>query len=116
MIDWNKPIEVVCDGGSTVHEAVLLDGKFNVSNKLLYLVKFRAEPGNDDTMLFRENGTSLFCMGISVRNVRVKHKKWINVYHRAANMHPSKKEADKAANEAARIACIPIEYYEGEGL
>ena len=45
-----------------------------------------------------------------------KHTGWINIYsHHGSPQHPSKEAADRGA-VAGRIACIQIEYEEGQGL
>ena len=44
----------------------------------------------------------------------VRHKKWINIYPIDLR-HDTKEDANKAACPR-RIACIPIEFEEGEGL
>ena len=53
-----------------------------------------------------------------VRKAPIRHKRWVNIYldYPAYIIpHLTKEEADKRA-DATRIACIPIEYEEGEGL
>lgn len=49
--------------------------------------------------------------------VKTKHVRWLNVYTNTMG-YPSREEADCADNNAAynRIACIRIEFEEGEGL
>ena len=49
---------------------------------------------------------------VDIENVPEKLVRWVNVYPDA---HPSKKDADHCA-AADRIACIRIEFEEGEGL
>lgn len=48
-----------------------------------------------------------------------KHKRWVNVYpkdsHVISTAHESREYADEYAHES-RIACIEIEFAEGEGL
>ena len=49
-------------------------------------------------------------------DVPVKHIRWVNVYDiKNPRSHPTKEKADKYAG-TNRIACIKIEYEEGEGL
>ena len=53
----------------------------------------------------------------------VRHKRWVNFYpvdeeweaDDFMRPHKTREEADKRA-DARRIACIPVEYEEGEGL
>ena len=52
-----------------------------------------------------------------VRKAPVRHKRWVNIYRNQFTYYPhlTKEAADKGAS-TNRIACIPIEYEEGEGL
>ena len=52
------------------------------------------------------------------RKAPVRHKRWVNIYPDSFACiipHLTKEVADKIASPL-RIACIPIEYEEGEGL
>lgn len=49
-------------------------------------------------------------------NISEKIERWVNIYSREYG-HATKEEADACAGNAKdRIACIPIEFTEGEGL
>ena len=52
-----------------------------------------------------------------VRKAPVRHKRWVNIYHTPSGYAPylTREEADKKA-APTRIACIKIEFEEGEGL
>lgn len=64
-------------------------------------------------------GNPTFDNGIEFRIKPEKKVGWANIYAYCSTsrcqVHPSKEEADTWAAEA-RIACIRIEYDEGEGL
>jgi hypothetical protein len=51
--------------------------------------------------------------------VKEKHEGWVNVYIGGGEifsaLHPTRKEADECS-DGDRIACIKIEYEEGEGI
>ena len=51
------------------------------------------------------------------RKAPVRHKRWVNIYHNPSAYCPylTKEAADKKA-APTRIACIEIEFEEGEGL
>lgn len=53
---------------------------------------------------------------IDLINVPVTHKRWINIYPYLSAAFKSRKEADEAAINLDRIACIFVEFKEGEGL
>jgi len=48
-------------------------------------------------------------------NVPVKHTGWVNIYRKASRIYPTKEEADSCSG-SDRIACIKIEFEEGEGI
>ena len=52
-----------------------------------------------------------------VENIPEKITRWVNFYKngRDGGVHPTKVDADRCAT-ANRIACIPVEFDEGEGL
>ena len=53
---------------------------------------------------------------VSLRNVPEKHVRWVNFYpYGCAGKHRTRDEADDFAAED-RIACIRVEFEEGEGL
>lgn len=74
---------------------------------------------------FTEEGTTHRDGSVSkldLINIPVKRKGWVNVYpwgeknFTIAEAHKTKTSANRAAVVAKRIACIPIEFEEGEGL
>lgn len=71
-------------------------------------------------VVYKNNKNSEFCLDIAsaLRNwnkLPVRHKRWVNFYAYTSNSHSTKELADAAATKA-RIACIEIEFEEGQGL
>lgn len=75
-------------------------------------------------LVVNDNGEDIVCCerdgrsiprGDDLINVPVTHKRWINIYPCLSAAFKSRKEADDAAY-ADRIACIFVEFKEGEGL
>lgn len=68
--------------------------------------------------MWAKHGTSI---GVAHRHLRrpapKKHSGWMNVYHHIiyAGLYPTKEEADRQAGPN-RIACVYVEFTEGEGL
>lgn len=112
MIDWTKPVQTVdgrqvniwttdakCYGCYTVvGEVKTSDGWSRVS--------------------WTVNGkfNAIHHSAYDLINIPQRHTYWLNVYKNApSRIHESRDAADAAAWEH-RIACIKIEYEEGEGL
>lgn len=78
-----------------------------------------------DVWFTDENGVMCLNPHRTLREVKPKVVRWFNVYKHAQAvsaysgggcLFASKEEADTAARTATRIACIRIEFEEGEGL
>lgn len=64
---------------------------------------------------FYADGRLLYCIDSDLDLVPVpkKHKVWVNIYPTTGNA--TREQADHYATPS-RIACIPVEFTEGEGL
>jgi len=51
--------------------------------------------------------------GAALVNTPIKHKRWVNIY--PSTVHATREEADSGAARN-RIACIEVEFEEGEGF
>ena len=79
---------------------------------------FERSTGKWHPAIWRSNGGWILNeqRNIDLVDVPVKHTRWINVYNgNIYHTHPTRKEADEYGG-TNRIACIKIEYEEGEGL
>lgn len=52
---------------------------------------------------------------VDLINVPEKHVRWVNFFPRDAEVYDSREEADEDAT-AERIACVRVEFKDGEGL
>ena len=102
-VDWDKPIQ--CCG----RQARLL-GTLEKCGVRRVVAITRAD-GSEECACVKDDGVSLSgCFEII--NVPQRHVRWVNVY---PTTHVTREEADERALPS-RIACIRIEFEEGEGL
>lgn len=112
-IDWTKPVQTI--NGKKVR-VLCIDGP----DKLFPVIGIvDNEPLR--TYVFNLAGESAY-PGLNLINIPVKHTVWLNVYKDGfdgnyALLHQSKVKADRASGGSlSRLACVKIEYVEGEGL
>jgi hypothetical protein len=70
-----------------------------------------------DTISWTENGfysAEELAGSLDLIEVKPRIKGWVNVYFSSVNK--TKQEADNWLSSSPRIACIPVEFEEGEGL
>jgi hypothetical protein len=76
--------------------------------------------GGEELNSYKSNGRYLFGRETEhdLVNVPQKRKRWLNIYrgNYSGELCPTRDEADANAVIGARIACIEIEFEEGEGL
>jgi hypothetical protein len=110
MIDWTKPVRhvetkepwrVLCTDRPRPYELVLLMNSVG------------------DTLCVSADG-KVGANSIAFENIPERREAWVNIYRRPpsspeAHVHFTREEADNRAGRS-RIACIRIEYEEGEGL
>lgn len=78
-------------------------------DRVIYLCGGRIKTSDEDGHFYsEEDDLDLFM-------APVKQEQWLNVYSTDGYHYPTKEEADRNARPS-RIACIRIEYTEGEGL
>lgn len=93
-------------------------------DKVPMLALLETEPGLETIAAYKLDGTGgVFLESTTQKlppdliNVPVKHVRWVNMY--AGCGHETLDEADEAAARTGthhRLACIRVEYQEGEGL
>lgn len=92
----------------------------SAGNPIVALIK---EGASENVQTYPMSGISNHDHSYDLINVPQKHEGWINVYPGPINVYPgpgsglhnSKEKADGAA-ASHRIACIKVEFTEGEGL
>ena len=109
-------ITVIFEG--TVEEWLAFDGreeKHKVEHQP-WMDDFK-EGEHDPSLTYKENGAYYGSgeVDLDLINIPKKHVRWLNVYAWAVTTNSSKDQADNVACKD-RIACIRIEYEEGEGL
>lgn len=115
MIDFTKPVQTRCGLKARI---ICTDRKSRGGYHVVALV---AVPNEDEaTLWFSTDGESE--VGYQLVNVPVKHKRWINIYKDTKgdpylSTHSSSTKGEADANAGLyRIACIEIEFEEGQGL
>lgn len=101
-IDWDKPLKFG-------NYPARLVGEIN-DDEHPYVVAIDYG-GYEDISVSNEYGQMYDWNGL-LTNAPQKHVKWVNVY---PTTHATREEADKRALPS-RIACVRIEFEEGEGL
>ena len=113
-IDWTKPLRTV-DGHFPVR-VVCTDRKHTTYPIVILIPKC----GNEEWILAvsPEDGNFSSEHRPIVENVPERKRGWINIYENGdIFLHPSRILADDSMRtDRKRIACIEIEYEEGEGL
>lgn len=118
-VDWDKPIQCHYDGEvKPARYLGLMKVRWGRDNRLVAV-----DHGDHETVIWTSqsgasNGSRL------ITNVPQNHVLWLNVYHsdrterEHVHWHESREAADHWAtcNEHDRIACIRVEFTEGEGL
>jgi hypothetical protein len=121
MIDWTKPIQ------TKNGKAARYLGRLNTKSAYCHVVAVRDSENEDEKQLYNVSDSGKFCgdekWAWNIINVPQKHVYWLNVYNPKSPMRHdhvfgqprrSLESADK--NGEGRIACIRIEFTEGEGL
>lgn len=115
MIDWTKPIQTR-DGYPV--RILCIDAR--TDRPVVGLVIFNANIKEDVYTWFTNGSYSVSKHSRDLINVPVKHEGWLNIYPTngiEGYFYKTKEEADNAASIIMkRIACIKIEFTEGEGL
>lgn len=110
-VDWDKPIQ--CCG----RPARLLGTLEKCGTPMVVAVM--REDGSEECVYAKDDGASLYgCFEIT--NVPQRHVRWVNVYRDDENRiflveSDTKEDADASASKG-RIACVRVEFEEGEGL
>lgn len=74
---------------------------------------------NDERLhCWNKEGKSEHHEKFNLVNIPVRQTGWVNVYKSGflSDLHPSKDEANQLFTLFTRVACVKIEYTEGEGL
>lgn len=113
-VDWSRPIQTR-DG----RPARLL-GELNVKqgNPYKKVVAVISEYGTHERAIICRSDGVAQRKGPRITNVPRKHVRWVNMYDYRdgiSGLYSSREAADRGAIES-RIACIRIEFEEGEGL
>lgn len=119
MIDWTKPIRTKEEG---LPARVIGTGKHYVGYQHVVAIDFG---GHEMIGVCGDDGVCKYSptKGITIVNVPKKHSLWVNVYHGCgfgpteydAFGYASKEKADKVSG-LGRLACVRVEFEEGEGL
>lgn len=110
-IDTSKPVRFV-DPDKRDWEVEMLSTDMGGHRPLLF--RYRP-PGNEVWHVI--NADRAGCGGsYRIENATIRHGRWVNFYpHNAAYWYGSREHADKCAGDT-RIACVYVEFDEGEGL
>ena len=112
MIDWSKPIQCMYDGViRPARHLGQVKTKFG-SRRLSRLVA--VDQGDHETVVWTNDDGDESEFRIFT-NVPVKHVRWVNVYESYCEAYKIREIADNLA-ERGRIACLRVEFEEGEGL
>lgn len=110
MLDFTKPIQTL-DGRKVTIFTTQAVGDFPIVGQI-----------EDSNGVFTWSASGKFdpydeAPEYDLVNVKTKNVAWLNIYsdHGGSFRYASKEEADKHASNT-RIACVKIEYEEGEGL
>lgn len=83
-------------------------------NDDVIVAKVVLDSGVDSVLVFNRDGTAVGFTAPLV-NTPVKHKRWVNIYTDGGVVYLSKSHADECADRR-RIACVEVEFDDGEGL
>lgn len=112
-IDWDKPVQtrdgrsvrILCtdmEGGSDTVAGIVKDTDSGFET---------AESWRPDGRYFSDESPT------DLVNVPERHEAWVNGYSDGACFaHRTREDADENASHIRRIACIKVEFEEGEGL
>ena len=112
-LDWNKPLQT--QSGRPARLLGTLAGTAPYDYRHAVAVTNRA--GNRETILMYTDDGLQPDDNLCLVNTPQKHVRWVNVYldQREIRLHTTKEHADESAAHG-RIACIRIEFEDGEGL
>jgi len=73
--------------------------------------------GKERVFSYHSNGRYYtYASNSDLVNIPEKHVRWVNVFHCGGYLCATKEIADSLDVEKSRIACVRIEFEEGEGL
>lgn len=110
-IDWTKPVEYYYRGKWEPARVLATDVKSVYSA----VVAFTVPDGHEAVAAATESGRSCFGGPIVIRNVPVRHVRWWNCYPDRVEDFLLPEDA-KLHRYSDCIACIRVEFTEGEGL
>ena len=122
-LDWNKPLQT-----KEGEQARLLGIVNSSSPRLTHIVAVKdAVDGTEYVFSYNQSGEHFedgeHATGLDLVNAPQKLTRWLNYYPDGSyvQFHKTRQEADDAAKKARpeyfpRLACIRVEFEEGEGL
>lgn len=114
-IDWTKPVRTVGDHRPV--RVLCIDAKIT-DYPVVALVADKGS-GLEYTCTLTSEGSEFVGVhshGVQVENVPETRVAYLNIYPGKSGMcsHTTRKEADLAANGPDRLACVRVEYTEGQ--
>jgi hypothetical protein len=111
-VDWGKPIQT--RDGRQARRIGVLDQHYLAARNV---VAARSMDGSCEYLLLATDLGAVNGSDCDIVNAPQKHVRWVNIYETQCGEHffKSREAADQHAHHT-RIACVRIEFTEGEGL
>lgn len=133
MLDLKKPLQtrdgrevkifIMDDAPNGMGIVGIISGKINTCAEGSWFMSYWTKEGiptNESFLPFSDSSKDYASL-INVPEKPKKHKVWVNIYpistyiYRTVYCYPSRESADKN-HDVDRIACVEVEFEEGEGL